>query len=101
MSGIRILITGGTFDKVYDERAGQLEFRESNLPAMLKQSRCNRPAIALQTVFLKDSLHLTDEDRQQIGRACQLATEERIIITHGTDTMTETARGMASLSVKY
>ncbi len=88
---IRILVTGGTFDKEYDEIHGRLFFRRSHVPEMLKLGRCLL-SIEVETLMMKDSLDLTDADREQILQACRRAPETAIVITHGTDTMVETAR---------
>jgi len=95
---IRIIITGGTFDKKYDEIEGELTFKETQLPKILRQVRVTIP-ITFETNQLIDSLHMTAEDRQSILSACQVALETQIIITHGTDTMVDTARllGQAEL----
>jgi L-asparaginase len=88
---LRILITGGTFDKYYDAIRGELTFRESHLPAILKQARVTLPII-IEVCLLKDSSLMNDEDRQRILKACQVAPEECLVVVHGTDTMVETAR---------
>lgn len=88
---LRILITGGTFDKYYDAIRGELTFRESHLPAILKQARVTLPII-IEVCLLKDSSLMNDEDRQRILKACQVAPEENLVVVHGTDTMVETAR---------
>jgi L-asparaginase len=88
---IRIIITGGTFDKGYDEIKGELTFKDTHLPAILKQTRVTIP-IELEINQLIDSLEMTAVHRQQILLACRAAPEERVIIIHGTDTMVETAR---------
>ncbi len=96
---LRILITGGTFDKAYLELEGRLDFRETHVPEMLRLGRSNLPVV-VETLMLKDSLEMTDADRSRILDACRNATEGRIVITHGTDTMELTARsvGAAGLS---
>jgi L-asparaginase len=91
---IRILITGGTFDKEYDELTGRLFFQESHLPEMLKLGRCGLP-LQIRTLMMIDSLEMSDSDRRLIVEQCRSATEHRIVITHGTDTMTETAQLLA------
>lgn len=91
--GIRIFITGGTFDKEYNELAGKLYFKDTHVPEMLSLGRCRVP-VHLQTLMLADSLDLTDDDRQVIVDHCRKASEEKIIITHGTDTMELTARAL-------
>ena len=92
---IRILITGGTFDKDYDELSGQLYFKETHLPEMLRLGRCRVPVV-LETVMLVDSLHMTAADREHILARCRNCEESRIVITHGTDTMVETAGALAA-----
>jgi L-asparaginase len=92
---IRVLITGGTFDKEYDELKGQLYFNATHLPEMLRLGRCRVPVEA-ETVMLVDSLHMTDADRARIAETCRNSPEARIVITHGTDTMVETAAVIAA-----
>jgi len=87
---IRIIITGGTFDKHYDEIRGNLTFKDTHLPEILKFVRSTVP-IELELNQLIDSLDMQAANRQSILESCRRATEERIVITHGTDTMTETA----------
>ncbi|MGA2133339.1 MAG: asparaginase domain-containing protein [Bryobacteraceae bacterium] len=94
MEAIRIFVTGGTFDKEYNELNGQLYFKESHLPEMLWLGRCNL-AVEVQTLMMIDSLHMTGADREVILGQCRSAPETRIVITHGTDTMTETAGVLA------
>lgn len=91
---VRILITGGTFDKVYDEISGKLYFRDSHVKEMLDLGRCRLP-VEIRTLMLIDSLEMTEQDRRLILENCQNVPEERIVITHGTDTMVETARILA------
>ena len=88
---IRVFITGGTFDKEYDELTGRLYFRDSHLPEMLKLGRCNLP-VEVSKLMMVDSLEMTDRQRQEIVERCQHADERRIVLTHGTDTMALTAR---------
>ncbi|MEO6324334.1 MAG: asparaginase [Thermoanaerobaculia bacterium] len=88
---IRILITGGTFDKEYDELTGSLYFKDTHVQEMLELGRCGLD-VNIRTVMMVDSLEMTDADRQLILEHCRNAPEERIVITHGTDTMAETAR---------
>jgi len=87
----RVLVTGGTFDKEYDELTGRLFFRETHLPEMLRLARCRAP-LALQTLMMVDSLDMTEADRGRIVEACRGCAEGRLVVTHGTDTMVETAR---------
>ena len=88
---LRIFITGGTFDKEYNELDGKLFFKDTHLPEMLKLGRCKVP-MEIQTLMLVDSLEMTDADRQIILEQCRKCKEDQIVITHGTDTMEETAR---------
>jgi L-asparaginase len=88
---IRIIVTGGTFDKHYDEIRGELTFKESHLPEILKLTRVTVP-VEIEQDQLIDSLQMQDANRRSVLEACARAPETRIVITHGTDTMTETAR---------
>jgi L-asparaginase len=91
---IRILITGGTFDKEYDELSGRLFFKDSHLAEMLELGRCKLD-LEIRTLMMVDSLEMTDADRQIIVEQCRAAPERRIVITHGTDTIEVTARLLA------
>lgn len=91
---IRVFVTGGTFDKEYDEIRGELSFGDTHLPEMLRRGRCALD-LEVRTLMMVDSLEMTDADRDTISRNCQRCAEDRIVITHGTDTMTETARTLA------
>lgn len=88
---VRLIITGGTFDKHYDEIKGELTFKDSHLPDIIKRVRITSP-VELEIVQLIDSLQMTDEHRARILDACRAAPELRIVITHGTDRMPETAK---------
>jgi L-asparaginase len=88
---IRILITGGTIDKEYDPLTGELIFAKSHLSNILNQVRCKARSV-LEEVMLKDSLQMRSEDREEILKKCVDCIENRIIVTHGTDTMVETGR---------
>ena len=88
---IKILIAGGTFDKEYNEINGVLFFKDTHINEMLKLGRC-RLETNLRTVMMIDSLEMTDADRQLILENCKKAPENKIVITHGTDTMVETAK---------
>ncbi len=91
---IRILVTGGTFDKEYNEKTGQLYFKDTHLAEMLKRGRSRVP-VTIRTVMMVDSLEMTDADRDLVVQSCRQAPEERVVVTHGTDTMTETAAAIA------
>ncbi len=88
---LRIFITGGTFDKEYNEITGELYFKDTHLHEMLALGR-NRVDVSIRTLMMIDSLEMTDEDREIILNHCIKTPEDRIIITHGTDTMEITAR---------
>jgi L-asparaginase len=92
---IRILVTGGTFDKDYDELNGRLFFKDTHLAEMLRLGR-SRVDVTIHTVMMIDSLEMTDADRALIVQNCAQCAEERVVITHGTDTMTETAAAIAA-----
>jgi len=89
--GIRIFVTGGTFDKEYNELDGKLFFKDTHLNEMLNLGRC-KLKVDVRTLMMIDSLEMTDEDRRIIVDHCQKAKEDKIVITHGTDTMEVTAR---------
>ncbi len=91
---LRIFVTGGTFDKTYDEIHGRLTFGESHVAEMLRLGRC-RIEVSIRTLMMIDSLEMTDADRHLIVQQCQQCPETRIVITHGTDTMVETAAALA------
>ena len=91
---IRILVTGGTFDKEYDELTGKLFFRNTHVDEMLRRGRCGLE-VDVETLMMVDSLDMTEEQRAMIVRACRDCGEAQIVITHGTDTMVETARAIA------
>lgn len=93
---IRLLITGGTIDKSYCPVEGALSFSRTHVLAMLKQARVPLPEEQVQTLLLKDSLDLTEADREIICQAAAVVTETKIIVTHGTDTMVQTAERLAA-----
>jgi L-asparaginase len=92
---IRILVTGGTFDKEYNELTGALFFKDTHLPEMLQLGR-SRLEVTVRTLMMVDSLEMTDADRALVVEQCRRSEEEQIVITHGTDTMVETARALAA-----
>ena len=91
---IRIFVTGGTFDKEYNELNGELFFKDTHLPEMLKLGR-SRVEVDIKTLMMIDSLQMTDADREMIAQNCIDTPYEKIVITHGTDTMVETATKLA------
>ena len=91
---IRIFVTGGTFDKEYNEITGQLFFKETHLPEMIGRSRVT-PEVNVSTLMMIDSLDMTAGDRTLIVNQCNATPEDKIIITHGTDTMAVTAAVLA------
>jgi L-asparaginase len=99
---VRVFVTGGTFDKEYEELSGTLSFRRTHVPEMLKLGR-NRVGTRVTTLMMKDSLFMTAADRRRILAACRRAKETRLVVTHGTDTMAETAavlgRGLTGKTV--
>ena len=94
MSGVLIVVTGGTFDKEYNEKTGQLYFKDTHLAEMLRLGRC-RVDVTIRTVMMVDSLEMTAADRALIVQNCLQSDEDRIVITHGTDTMVDTAAEIA------
>jgi L-asparaginase len=92
---IRIVVTGGTFDKEYDERSGRLYFLQTHVPEMLERGR-SRLDVVVETAMMVDSLDLDDTGRNEIVARCRASAEPAIVVTHGTDTMVETARALAA-----
>ncbi len=95
---VRILITGGTFDKEYDEITGELYFKDTHMQEILELGR-SKLEVKIRTLMLIDSLEMTDDDRSVILENCKRVEEDQIVITHGTDTMTETAQVLAESSL--
>ncbi len=92
---IRIFITGGTFDKEYNELNGELYFKTTHLHELLEMGR-NKVPVVIETLMMIDSLEMKDADRDLIVRKCSECPEGQIVITHGTDTMSETAKWLAN-----
>jgi L-asparaginase len=91
---IRIFITGGTFDKEYNELNGELYFKNTHMSELLEKGRSKLP-VEIRTLMMIDSLEMTSEDRYLIAHQCNQCEETMIVITHGTDTMSETAKVLA------
>jgi L-asparaginase len=91
---IRILVCGGTFDKQYDEITGRLYFKDTHVSEMLRLGRSRVPVV-VEALMMIDSLEMRDDDRARVAAACLRCEESRILITHGTDTMVETAAALA------
>jgi L-asparaginase len=98
MGKTRIFITGGTFDKEYDEIGGRLFFKDSHVAEMLRLGR-SLVAVDIQTLMMIDSLDMNQKDRELILQSCRACKEDRIVITHGTDTMEETAKILGEASM--
>jgi len=92
---IQVFVTGGTFDKTYDYINGTLDFKETHLPQMLDRSRCKLD-VDVKTLMLLDSLELTSDHFKTIITACETSERKRIVITHGTDCMVDTAMRIAT-----
>jgi L-asparaginase len=95
---IRILVTGGTFDKEYDEVRGRLFFKDTHVQEMLEKGRSRVP-VSIRTLMMIDSLDMTDADRALVVEQCRQSEVDRIVVTHGTDTMVETARAIAAANL--
>jgi L-asparaginase len=95
---IRILVTGGTFDKEYNELNGTLYFEDTHVPEMLRLGRCLLE-VKVRTLMMIDSLDMTSGDRGIIEDHCRKSSEPRIVITHGTDTLVETAKHLGALDL--
>ena len=95
---VRILVTGGTFDKEYHELTGTLAFKDTHVPEMLRLGR-SRIDLSVQTLMMIDSLDMTDADRAHIVDECRRTSEARILVTHGTDTMVQTATALAAAAI--
>jgi len=96
---VQILITGGTFDKEYDEINGKLYFKDTHMREILDLGR-SKLDVKIRTLMLLDSLDMTDDDRNVILDNCKRVSESQIVITHGTDTMTDTAKVLAEASME-
>jgi L-asparaginase len=95
---VQIFVTGGTFDKEYNYITGELFFKDTHLKAMLERGRCSID-FDVKTLMMMDSLKMTDADRQIIAYSCQQSEHDKILITHGTDTMVKTASVIAAANI--
>ena len=95
---IRLFVTGGTFDKEYDEIRGELFFKDTHVSEMLELGR-SKLKVAVRTLMMVDSLEIEDDDRRNIVDHCKNTKENRIVITHGTDTMEDTARALGAAAL--
>ena len=95
MNPIKIFVTGGTFDKEYNELNGALYFKKTHLHEMLELGR-SQLKVDIETLMMKDSLDMSDNDRNLIVQKCVESDQNQILITHGTDTMEETAKLLAA-----
>ena len=95
---IQIFITGGTFDKEYNFISGELTFSKTHVNEMLKRGRC-AVDVDVRTIMMKDSLHIVEQDRELMLEACLSTSHEQIVLTHGTDTMVQTAAYLAAANV--
>lgn len=95
---VRVFVTGGTFDKEYDELTGTLHFDTTHLSEMLRRGRCMLD-VEVEVLMMIDSLDMKESHRQRIVQACRDAAESHLVITHGTDTMVETAQVLAAAAL--
>jgi len=95
---IQIFVTGGTFDKEYNYITGKLFFRDSHLKGMLERGRCSLD-IDVKTLMMIDAQEMSDADREIIVHNCRRSSAVQIVITHGTDTMTETGEYLANANI--
>jgi L-asparaginase len=96
---VRVFVTGGTFDKAYDELKGALSFKDTHLPEILRLGRCHVD-VDVRTLMMIDSLEMTEADRRIVCENCAACPADRIVVTHGTDTMEVTARALGE-AVKH
>lgn len=95
---IQVFVTGGTFDKAYDELNGKFYFKETQLPELFATGRCDLD-IEIKTLMMIDSLEMDDQHRNAIVKACKRCKVDKIVITHGTDTMAKTAKVLSAQNI--
>ena len=96
---IKIFVTGGTFDKDYDEKNGKLYFKDTHMSEILNLGR-SKVEVNIETLMMIDSLDMKETDRRLIVDSCETTNEKNIIVTHGTDTMTETANKLGEKNLQ-
>ena len=96
---VQVFVTGGTFDKEYNYLTGELSFKNTHLPEILEKGR-SRVEVDIKTLMMVDSLEMRDEDRANLVYNCRRTEASRILITHGTDRMVETARVLAEANIE-
>ena len=96
---IKIFVTGGTFDKDYDEKNGKLYFKDTHMSEILNLGR-SKVEVKIETLMMIDSLDMKETDRRLIVDSCESTNEKNIIVTHGTDTMTETANKLGEKNLQ-
>tara|TARA_B100001564_G_scaffold355079_1_gene366772 strand:+ start:1194 stop:1679 length:486 start_codon:yes stop_codon:yes gene_type:complete len=96
---IKIFVTGGTFDKDYDEKNGELYFKKTHMNEILALGR-SKVEVSIETLMMLDSLNMKEKDRELIINKCKTATVNQIVITHGTDTMINTAKALGAKHLK-
>lgn len=99
MPMIQVFVTGGTFDKEYNFISGQLYFKNTHLQEMFDRGRSSLD-IDIKTLMMVDSLEMTDSDRDIIAHNCRRCSSDKILLTHGTDTMVETASFLANAKLE-
>lgn len=95
---IQVFVTGGTFDKEYDYISGKLFFKNTHLLEMFERGRCTLD-IDIKTLMMVDSLEMKEEDRQIIAHNCRRTPADKILLTHGTDKIVETAAYLAHAEI--
>ena len=95
---VQVFITGGTFDKEYNFITGELFFRDTHLKEMFERGRCTID-IDIKTLMMIDSLEMTPEDREIILHNCRKTKHNKILVTHGTDRMVDTAKALAGANI--
>lgn len=98
-SPIQVFVTGGTFDKEYNYITGELYFKDTHLLKMFELGRSTLD-LNVKTLMMIDSLEMTDKEREDIYENCLETDSKKIIITHGTDTIVQTASYLATRNIE-